>query len=111
MASDRQLSRISLRPDQILEVQLGPWPAPPQEMLKLPGVNAWWQEFRLARERDINSIERMLNNLNRSSTGQTDSIQAAIAAAIAAIPVVPGTPGNDGVPGAAADDTLLWMNL
>jgi len=66
MASDRQLSRISLRPDQILEVQFGPWMEPSPEMLRLPGVNAWWQQLRLSRERDISTFNKLINNLRLS---------------------------------------------
>lgn len=111
MASDRQLSRIALRRDQILEVQFGPWPDPPPEMSRLPGVNNWWQQLKLARERDVNSIDRMLNNLNQSALSQADAIQAAVTAAIAGLTIPPGTPGVDGAPGTPADDTLVWMNL
>lgn len=69
MGSQRQLSRIALRKDQILEVQFGPIPEPPPEMAKLPGVETWFSQLKISRERDISSIDRMLSNLrNLSST-------------------------------------------
>lgn len=63
MADARQLSRISLRRDQILEVQFTNWPDPPPEMLRLPGVQKWWDEMKLCRERDINTLQKLINNL------------------------------------------------
>lgn len=63
MATDLQLRRLSLRKDQILEVQFGPWPDPPEQMLRLPGVQTWWNEMKLARERDINTMHKLINNL------------------------------------------------
>jgi len=90
MASDRQLSRIARRPDQILEVQWGPIPEPPPEMERLPGIRSWFQQLKLSRERDISSIERMLNNLNQ---------QAATASGSASTPGPAGPAGADGATG------------
>jgi hypothetical protein len=63
MPTSKQINRIALRKDQVLEVQLGPWPEPPPEMLKLPGIQAWWLEMKLARNRDIDTFNRIINNL------------------------------------------------
>jgi len=63
MGDPRQLSRIALRKDQILEVQFTNWPEPPPEMLRLPGVQTWWNEMKLCRERDINTMQKLINNL------------------------------------------------
>lgn len=59
----QQLSRTALRRDQILEVQFSPWPEPPPEMLRLPGVQTWWNEMKLVRERDITTFKKLINNL------------------------------------------------
>lgn len=63
MASPLQLSRTALRRDQILEVQFAPWPEPPPQLLKMPGFNEWWQQMKLVRERDIHTMQRLINNL------------------------------------------------
>jgi len=63
MASDTDLSRISLRRDKVLELQFSTWPEPPPEMLKLPGVATWWAQMKLVRERDIVSMRTFINNL------------------------------------------------
>lgn len=63
MPTSTQLSRIALRRDQILEVQFSPWPEPSPAMLKLPGVQEWWNQMKLARERDINTLQKLINNL------------------------------------------------
>lgn len=68
MATDpeRQLSRIALRQDQILEIQFGPWQDPGPEVLRIPGMNVWWNQMKLARERDIASFARLINNFSSS---------------------------------------------
>ena len=63
MPTSLQVSRIALRKDQVLEIQWTPWPEPPPEMIKLPGVREWWQAMRTARDRDIASLQRLVNNL------------------------------------------------
>lgn len=57
------LSRISLRQDQILELHWSPLPEPPPNMMKLPGVAEWWAQMKLARERDVQSFHRLVVNL------------------------------------------------
>lgn len=71
MPTSRQLSRISLRTDQVLEVQFSPWPVPLPQLLKLPGFSQWWDELKLARERDIQTFNAMKNNLGRTVDGGT----------------------------------------
>lgn len=73
MGDAKQLSRTSLRRDQVIEIHFAPWPDPPQEMLKLPGVAKWWDLMKLGRERDTQSIQRLVNNLQIASnnTGTT----------------------------------------
>lgn len=66
MGDATALSRKSLRPDQILELHLTPFPDPPPEMMKLPGVAAWWQQMRLTRERDMQALHRLVNNLSQN---------------------------------------------
>lgn len=67
MGDATQLSRSSLRRDQVLELHFAPWPEPPPEMLKLPGVSKWWTDMKLARERDVQAFHRFVNNLQISS--------------------------------------------
>lgn len=64
MATDLDISRKSLRRDQVLEVHFLPWPEPPPNMMKLPGVADWWNQMKLARERDVQSLHRLVNNLS-----------------------------------------------
>lgn len=65
------LSRKALRRDQILSIQFAPWPEPPPEMMRLPGVRQWWQDMTLARDRDIQTMFRMVNNLQIASNQAT----------------------------------------
>ena len=66
MGDARQLSRKSLRGDQLLEFHLEPMPEPPPAMLKLPGVREWYASLRLMRERDNAMFYRLVNNLGIS---------------------------------------------
>ncbi len=61
------LSRKSLRRDQVLEIHFAPLPEPPPQMMKLPGVSEWWSQMKLIRERDIQVFHRMVNNLQISA--------------------------------------------
>lgn len=61
------LSRRALRLDQVLEIHFSPLPEPPAEMMKLPGVRAWIDQLKLMRERDTQTFQRMVNNLQISS--------------------------------------------
>jgi hypothetical protein len=61
------LSQRSLRRDQVLEIHFSPLPEPPPEMMKLPGVRAWFEQMKLMRDRDIQSFHRLVNNLQISS--------------------------------------------
>lgn len=63
------LSRKSLRRDQVLEIHFAPLPEPPPNMMKLPGVADWWAQMKLTRERDVQVFHRMVNNLQISSNG------------------------------------------
>lgn len=60
MGNERTLSRLSLRTDQVLEVHFDRYPEPPPEMLKLPGVRSWWEQMKVMRERDIQSLHRFV---------------------------------------------------
>lgn len=64
MRTLKDLSRISLRNDQVIELNLDNLPDPPPEMLKLPGVAAWWANMKLIRERDKQAFYRLVNNLS-----------------------------------------------
>lgn len=67
MGDERTLSRLSLRRDQVLEIHFDKLPDPPPEMLKLPGVSAWWQSMKLHDERRVQAFHRMVNNLQVST--------------------------------------------
>lgn len=66
MSKQQDLRRISLRTDQVLEVHFDKLPDPPPEMMKLPGMAVWWTQMKLARERDMQAFQRMVNNFNSS---------------------------------------------
>ena len=113
MATNLQLSRIAKRRDQVLEVQFGPIPEPPPEMEKLPGITTWFQQLKLSRERDVSSIERMLNNLNQqvaaasaasSTTGNDGRDGTDGANGAQGPPGPPGPPGANGTSGTAFGD-------
>jgi len=63
MSKAIELSRRSLRRDQVLEIHFSPLPEPPQQMLKLPGVREWIDQMKLMRQRDVQALERMVTNL------------------------------------------------
>jgi len=63
MSKTTDLSRRSLRRDQILEFRLAPLPEPPPEMMKLPGVARWWEQMVLMRRRDTEALYALINNL------------------------------------------------
>lgn len=64
MGDARQLSRLSLRTDQVLEFHWSPLPELPAEASKLPGMRAWYEQLRLMRERDIQSFHRLVANIS-----------------------------------------------
>jgi len=66
MTKAQALSQRSLRKDQVLEVHFTPFPEPPPEMMKLPGVRAWVSQLRLMRERDTQTLQRLVQNLGGS---------------------------------------------
>lgn len=78
MGDSRALSRMSLRQDQVLEFHLTPLPEPPPEAMKLPGMRQWFEQLRLMRERDTQSLYRLVNNLQISSN-QTGSTPGGVA--------------------------------
>jgi hypothetical protein len=80
MGDARTLSRLSLRQDQIIELNLDRLPEPPASMMKLPGVASWFNQMKLARERDTQALYRMVNNM-KGSSGMT-------------VPVVTSDPAN-----------------
>lgn len=63
------LSRKSLRRDQVLEIHFDQLPEPSPNMMKLPGVAEWWAQMKLTRERDVQALHRLINNLQVSSNG------------------------------------------
>ena len=63
MSKAIDLSRRSLRKDQLLEIHFSPLPEPPPEMMKLPGVRVWFQQLKLMRERDTQALQRFVANL------------------------------------------------
>ena len=90
MGDERQLRRIALRQDQILELHFDRLPEPPPESIKLPGMRLWVEQLRLMRERDTQALHRLLNNLNASSSQAPSTTVAE-----------PGPPGIQGPPGIA----------
>lgn len=67
MPTNTDLSRLSLRRDQILELHFDKMPTPSEAMLKLPGVRDWWQAMQLHDERRIQAFHRLVNNLQIST--------------------------------------------
>lgn len=65
MGNELELSRRAVRQDLVTEVLFDRLPDPPVEMLKLPGVSKWITDMRLARERDIQALHRLVVKLNR----------------------------------------------
>lgn len=66
MSKATDLSRRSLRRDQILEIHFSPLPEPPPETMKLPGFRAWFEQLKVMRERDTQAIQHFVNNLGGS---------------------------------------------
>jgi hypothetical protein len=68
MGDVRTLSRLSLRTDQVIEFHWAPLPEPPAEFLKLPGARAWFEQLKIMRERDIQSLHRFVLRYESSTT-------------------------------------------
>lgn len=71
MGDKKELSRKSLRKDQVIEIHFAPWPEPPPETLRLPGMMKWWADMKLARERDTETFQSLVNNLGHGIIAQT----------------------------------------
>lgn len=108
---DLKLSRLKLRSDQLVEIHLAELPVPPERMAKLPGVQEWFMQMKLLRERDQQALHRMLNQIN-----------GAVAGVAAAKPAEKGDKGDKGEkgdkgdkgdigPAGEGDVVLTWMNL
>lgn len=63
---EKQLARISLRDDQVLEIHFDRIPEPSPEMLKLPGVAEWWSAMRLWDERRTQAFHRMVTRIQQT---------------------------------------------
>jgi hypothetical protein len=63
MGDPIELSRRSIRQELITEVLFDRLPEPPEEMLRLPGVRRWFSAMRLARERDIQALHRLIHKI------------------------------------------------
>jgi hypothetical protein len=115
-----KLSRLKLRSDQLVEIHLDKIPDPPDQMRRLPGVEAWFQSLRLKEERDQQAFHRMLTQLNGSIAAAAESEPVTVeCTTLPGTPGTPGAPGQDGEPGAPGeqgppgegDPVLVWMNL
>src|SRR4030095_14757788 len=62
----RKLSRLKLRRDQLVEINLDKIPEPPEQMRKLPGVETWFQQLRLKEERDQQAFHRMPTQISNA---------------------------------------------
>jgi hypothetical protein len=111
-----KLSRLQLRGDQILELNLTKLPEPPERMAKLPGVAEWFTALKLHRERDIQAFYRMIHTIGdaASTTEPTEGPQGpqglqgpagAVGATGATGPTGPAGSGGTG------DSVLTWMDL
>lgn len=66
MGNPLQVSRTARRNDRVKEFILSPLPNPPEQMMKLPGVREWWDQMVLTRERDVQSISRLITSLTET---------------------------------------------
>ena len=64
----RNLSRVSLRKEQVREIQWSPEAEPSPELLRMPGFKQWHAQMQLVRNRDIESINRAVANTPRFLT-------------------------------------------
>lgn len=60
---EKQLARISLRGDQVLELNLDKLPELPPSIMKMPGMAEWWAGVRLTETRNINALYRLASNI------------------------------------------------
>lgn len=74
MGDARQLSRLSLRTDQILELHFTPLPEPPPEMMKLPGVRSWFEQLKIMRERDVQALNRLVARFQSPVTETNEQV-------------------------------------
>jgi hypothetical protein len=128
MPSSTDLSRLSLRNDQVLELHLSPLQDLPPEAAKLPGIKAFWDQMRLMRERDTQAFHRLVNNISSRVSSSSASTTSSVVAGPEG-PMGPrgrtgdtgpagpagaqgpaGPAGADGT-GGSGDEVLTWMNL
>lgn len=62
-----EIRRNARRVERVQEFVLAPLPTPSEQMLKLPGVREWWNQMVLTRERDVQSINRLITSLTATS--------------------------------------------
>lgn len=62
------VSNLTLQPTAVTEAELAPLPPIPDALLKIAGVSAWWEEMKLTRERDKETLYRLM--LTRSGTSR-----------------------------------------
>jgi hypothetical protein len=127
-----KLSRLKLRSDQLVEIHLDKIPEPPDQMRRLPGVEAWFQWLRLKEERDQQAFHRMLTQLNGNIAAAAEARPAPTPPPVVNCTTQPGPPGksayqiavDNGFVGTEAqwlaslqgadgegDTVLTWMDL
>lgn len=120
MGDARTLSRLSLRQDQIIELNLDRLPEPPPSMMKLPGVASWFNQMKLARERDTQALYRMVNNLSGAVATTTTTVSntpgpagptGATGSAGATGATGPQGPAGADGSGGTGDSVLTWLDL
>ena len=65
--SNIDIQRLAVQPTAVVEVELSPFPEPPPELLRLPGMKTWFESLKLMRQRDKETLQRLLLTKTRQT--------------------------------------------
>lgn len=54
------VQRLAMQPVSVTDVNLVPLPEPPERLMRLPGMAEWVAELKLMRERDRETLQRLI---------------------------------------------------
>lgn len=58
--SNPNVQRLSQQPVSVVDARFAPMPDPPERLIRLPGMAEWFEQLKLMRERDIETIKRLI---------------------------------------------------
>jgi hypothetical protein len=121
-----EIAHLALQPTAVIDATVSPYPELPLTLLNIPGVTDWWSSMKLVRERDKETLFRLiLTKIAGGIAGETSSginkftvIGKSTINPTANINIVTGTTTGGGGPGPGgtaqeSEDALFlaWTGL